>query len=467
MIPLKFGTDGWRAIIAKDYTVDNVARVAEATALWLLEHSEKPSIVIGHDCRFGGEMFAETTALIMCKHGIPVKLAKGFVSTPMISLGANKLNCPLGVIITASHNPPSYNGYKIKASYGGPAVPATIAEVEDLIPDFVPEFGGSVAEFAEKGLVEYVDLETMYVDAAKAYFDLKAIEDSGIVLAYDAMYGAGQNVIKRLLPNNTVLLHCDDNPGFKGQAPEPIHRNLLELSELVKNSPDVSAGLATDGDADRIGMYDQNGKFVDSHHLLLLFIHYLYKYKQQTGKVVVAFSVSNKIKKMCEAYGLDYEVTKIGFKYICEIMVEEDVLVGGEESGGIALKGNIPERDGVWDGLVILEYMAKTGKTMTELVEEIYAVVGAFSYDRYDLHITEELKQQVIADCKAGTYTELAGQTVTNLETIDGYKFYLGDGETVMIRPSGTEPVLRVYAEAPSPERVTEILESVKAMIMA
>lgn len=466
MIQLKFGTDGWRAIIAKDYTVDNVARVAEATALWLKQNSDKPSIVIGHDCRFGGELFAETTTLIMCKHGIPVKLAKGFVSTPMVSLGANRFNCPLGVIITASHNPPSYNGYKIKASYGGPAVPKTIAEVEDLIPDYVPEFSGSVEEFVKQGLVEYVDLETMYVEAAREYFDLKAIEDSGIIVAYDAMYGAGQNVVKRLLPNNTVLLHCDDNPGFKGQAPEPIHRNLLELSELIKNSTDVDAGLATDGDADRIGMYDEHGNFVDSHHLLLLFIHYLYKYKKETGKVVVAFSVSNKVKKMCEAYGLDYEVTKIGFKYICEIMVNEDVLVGGEESGGIALKGNIPERDGVWDGLVILEYMAKTGKKMTELVQEIYDVVGAFAYDRYDLHITEELKQQIIANCKDNKYLELGGQKVTNVETIDGFKYYLGDDITIMIRPSGTEPVLRVYAEAPTAEQVTTLLEAVKAQLL-
>lgn len=466
MIQLKFGTDGWRAIIAKDYTVDNVTRVAEATALWLKQNSDKPSIVIGHDCRFGGEMFAETTALVMCKHGIPVKLAKGFVSTPMVSLGAKEFNCPLGVIITASHNPPSYNGYKIKASYGGPAIPKTIAEVEELIPDFVPELGGSIEEYVKQGLIEYVDLETMYVDAAKNYFDLKAIEDSGIIVAYDAMYGAGQNVVKRLLPNNTVLLHCDDDPGFKGQAPEPIHRNLLELSELIKNSTDVDAGLATDGDADRIGMYDENGQFVDSHHLLLLFIHYLYKYKNETGKVVVAFSVSNKIKKMCEAYGLDYEVTKIGFKYICEIMVNEDVLVGGEESGGIALKGNIPERDGVWDGLVILEYMAKTGKKMTELVQEIYDVVGAFAYDRYDLHLTEELKQQIIANCKDNKYTQLAGNDVTKVETIDGFKYYLGDDITIMIRPSGTEPVLRVYAEAPTAEQVTTLLEGVKAQLL-
>lgn len=467
MIKIKFGTDGWRAIIAREYTEDNVKRVALATALWLKQKSDNPSIVIGHDCRFGGQMFAEATALVMCNNGIKVKLAQGFVSTPMVSLGANKYGCELGVIITASHNPPSYNGYKLKAQYGGPAIPSVVQEVEDIIPDSVPDVTGSIEDYVTQGLIEYVNLEQLYIDQLKGYFDFEAIEKSGIILGYDAMYGAGQNVIRRVLPNNSVLLHCDNNPGFMGQAPEPIHRNLMELSELVKNSPDLSGGLATDGDADRIGMYDENGVFVDSHHLLLMFIHYLHKYKGLNGKVVVAFSVSNKIKKMCEQYGLEYEVTKIGFKYICEIMVNEDVLVGGEESGGIALKGHIPERDGIWDGLTILEFMAKTGKTMTGLVQEIYDVVGAFSYDRYDLHITEALKQSTIQKCQSGGFTKLAGAAIQKTETIDGFKYYLNEDETVMIRPSGTEPVLRVYAEAPSYKRVIEILEATKAAIMA
>lgn len=465
MTKIKFGTDGWRAIIAKDYTVENVARVAEATALWVKQHGSYNTIVLGHDCRFGGELFAETTALVIAAHGIKVKMSKGFVSTPMVSFGTAKLGADIGVIITASHNPPSYNGYKLKSNAGGPSSPAVIAEVEDLIPDTAPAIKGDLTELEKQGLLEWIPLEDMYIDHVKANFDFDAIEESGISLAYDAMYGAGQNVIRRLLPN-AALLHCDHNPGFHGRAPEPLHRNLQELSELIKNDVSIDAGLATDGDADRIGMYDENGNFVDSHHILLLLVHYLHKYKGMTGKVVIAFSVSNKLKKLCKAYGIEIEVTKIGFKYISEIMVKEDVLVGGEESGGIAIKGHIPERDGIWDGLVLLEFMAKTGKKLTELIQEVYDVVGAFSYDRYDLHLTEEKKQSIIANCQSNTYKTFAGTDIAQLETIDGYKYYLGEDETLMIRPSGTEPVLRVYAEAATPARVKQMLEETKAALL-
>lgn len=459
MTPIKFGTDGWRAIIAKDFTVDNVTRVAEATAKWVKERSMSPSVVIGYDCRFGGEMFADTVALVMCRHNIKVKLGKGFVSTPMISLGAKAYDCDMGIIITASHNPPSYNGYKLKGGFGGPASPQTISEVEALIPEKTPPAEGSIKDFVKKGLIEYVDLEELYLDHVKKNFDLKAIERAGIVLAYDAMYGAGQNVLPKILPD-AILLHCDYNPGFKGQAPEPLDKNLKELSATIKKSSDINAGLATDGDADRIGMFDEKGNFVDAHHLLLLLVHYMYKYKGMSGKVVTAFSVTNKVKKMCQKYGLAHETTKIGFKYICEIMMKEDVLVGGEESGGIAVKGHIPERDGIWDGLVILELMAKSGKSLTELVKEVYDVVGAFSYDRNDLHITEDLKARVLANCKQGNYKAFGSNTITKVEDIDGYKFYFGDDETVMVRASGTEPVLRVYAEAPTKKRVKELLEA-------
>jgi phosphomannomutase len=256
------------AIIAKEYITDNVARVSIAVADWLIENNQNSSVVIGHDCRFAGELFAETTAKVLASKGVLVKLAKGFVSTPMVSLGVLNEKATLGVVITASHNPPSYNGYKLKGDFGGPLLPADISAVESKIPDVnnVDYNSISMDDLVANNQVVYVDLEDAYCKHAAANFDLDLINNSDMNFAYDAMYGAGMNAIKRLLPK-TALLHCDDNPGFLGTAPEPIHRNLLEFSDLMKNN-DLDCGLATDGDADRIGLYDSKGNFIDSHHLI-------------------------------------------------------------------------------------------------------------------------------------------------------------------------------------------------------
>jgi len=467
MYQIKFGTDGWRGIIAADFTVDNVKRVAQGTAEYLKKnHSDNLSIVLGHDCRFAGELFAETVAQIMCANGIKVKLAKGFVSTPMVSLGAVKYGAALGVIITASHNPPAYNGYKLKAHYGGPSSPAVIDAVEANIPDSVNMNLKPMKELVDGKMVEYVDLETLYVNEVEAKFDLDTIKKSGMEFAYDAMYGAGQNAMRRLFPEIT-LLHCEHNPGFDGQAPEPIHKNLHEFSELIRVSEDIDCGLVTDGDADRIGLYNKKGEFVDSHHIILLLVHYLHKYKGMSGKVITTFSATSKITALAKAYGLDIEITKIGFKYICEKMVTENVLVGGEESGGIAIKGFIPERDGIWIGLTLWEFMAKTGKSLDDLIREVYDVVGSFAMGRIDLHITEEIKQTVLANCKVGKYTSFGNYTIERTEDLDGFKFHLGNGEWVMIRASGTEPVLRVYSESATKEGAAKILEATKTAILA
>lgn len=463
--PIKFGTDGWRAIIADEYTVDNVMRVAEATALFMKQRKMKKA-VIGHDCRFGGALFVSTTARVLGAYGIKCHVASDFVSTPMVSLGVVKLKADLGVVITASHNPPSYNGFKLKAAYGGPSIPSDIAAVEALIPDVctlakLP----SLSDLVQKKLLVDVDLETMYLRHARKNFDLKSIKQSAGKLAYDAMYGAGQRAMRKLLPRS-VFLRCDVNPGMHGKAPEPIHRNLLDLSETVKKNPKITAGLANDGDADRIGMYDEDGNFVDSHHLLLILLLYLYKYKNMRGKVVFTFSVTDKLKKMAEKFGLPYEITKVGFKYIAEIMTKEDVLVGGEESGGLAVKGHIPERDGIWMGLLVLEFMAKTGKTVKGLVQEVYKEVGAFAFDRDDLHITEEQKQAVIKACNARSYKAFGSYKIQGVEDLDGWKFLLGDEKWVMIRASGTEPVLRVYAQAGSLAETRKMLDATKETIL-
>jgi phosphomannomutase len=323
----------------------------------------------------------------------------------------------------------------------------------------------SMQQLKNDGLIEYTDLETMYCKHVESNFDLKAIRESGLTFAYDAMFGAGQNVIKRLLPEVT-LLHCDHNPSFNGTAPEPIHKNLKEFSQLIKNSKAIDCGLATDGDADRIGLYDNEGKFVDSHHLILLLIKYLVEEKKMTGKVVTAFSVSPKVGKMCKHYGLEQQITKIGFKYISSSMASEDVLLGGEESGGIAIKGHIPERDGIWMGLTIWEYMAKSKKSVQQLISEVYKIVGTFTFERSDLHLQEEVKNRIVANCQNNAYTSFGTYKIQRIENTDGYKYYFNDNEWLLIRASGTEPVLRNYAESDSPQKVNLILKAAEQTLL-
>lgn len=465
MYTIKFGTDGWREIIADNYTVENVKRVSHATAEWLKNTSTNHTCTVGYDCRFGGKMFAENTARVLASHGIKVFLSEGFCSTPMISLANTKLGTFAGIIITASHNPPSYNGYKIKAHYGGPVIPAEIEKVEALIQySELPETS-SLGTYIANGLIVYANFEDIYMDHIASKFDVATLQAYAPQFSYDAMYGAGQNVIRRLLPGAT-LMHCDYNPGFNGTAPEPILKNLVEFSEMIAMTPGIACGLATDGDADRIGFFDSKGRFVDSHHLILLLMQYLHHDKGLSGKIVKSFSVSSKIDKLAKHLNLETITTKIGFKYICEYMITDDVLIGAEESGGIAVKGHIPERDGIWMGLLVLEYMAKTGKSIEQLIDDTYAIVGAFAVERYDLHIEELQKQAIIASCKNNQYSAFGDYKVERVEDMDGFKFHLGNEEWVMIRPSGTEPVLRVYAESKDSASAYKILDACKAAIL-
>jgi len=467
MTKIKFGTDGWRAIIAKEFTTDNVARVSLAVAEFLNENNENPTVVIGHDCRYAGELFAETAAKVLAVKGVKVLLAKDFVSTPMVSLGVVNHKANIGVVITASHNPPSYNGYKLKGDFGGPLLPNDITDVENRIPDTnsVDIDSISLESLMSEGKIEYINLEDEYCNHAEDSFDLDSIRNSNLELAYDSMFGAGKNVISRLLPE-TLQIHTDENPGFHGQAPEPIHRNLLEFSELIKSEGNIDCGLATDGDADRIGLYNSKGEFIDSHHIILLLIHYLVKYKSWSGKVVTAFSCSVKVEQMCKHYGLEQETVQIGFKHIAGKMIKEDVLIGGEESGGIATKGHIPERDGIWMGLILFEFMAKSGKSLDDLISEVYEIVGLFSFERIDLHIDEDIKKSIVQNCKDGNYSSFGKYNVDRIETTDGFKFFFDDDTWLMIRSSGTEPVLRTYAESSSQEKCFDILEDTRKTLL-
>jgi phosphomannomutase len=310
------------------------------------------------------------------------------------------------------------------------------------------------------GSIEFINLEAIYLQKIESSFDLDMIRKSGIKIGFDAMYGSGRSVLQKILPG-VLDIHCDDNPGFKGQAPEPIEKNLQELKQLVLDL-NLDFGLAVDGDADRIGLFDGKGNFVDSHHLILLLIHYLHKYKGMNGKVCVAFSTTSRINKMCEHYNLPLEISKIGFKYICKTMISEDVLLGGEESGGIAVKGHIPERDGIWIGLTVLEFMAKTGKSVSEIIEEIYSITGRFGLERYDLHLKEDVKNTIVENCKNGKYLTFGNYQVKKVDDLDGFKYYFSDDEWMLIRASGTEPILRAYAESFSKEQAEEILKAGK-----
>jgi phosphomannomutase len=461
---IKFGTDGWRGVIAKDFTFANLSRVCQALYLWLQKYNREPTVAIGYDCRFNGELFAKYVANYLALHHCRCFISSSFVSTPMVSLATVQKQCNVGVMITASHNPPEYSGFKVKGPFGGPAFPDTIAEIEAFIPENAPIVEDRFDELLEAKAIEYYDMEALYINRIKQAFDLKAIINANITIGFDAMYGSGQRVFRKLFPS-AELLHCDYNPSFLGQAPEPIARNLVPFQQFIL-SKNLQLGLATDGDADRLGLFDERGRFIDSHHILLLLIHYLVRYQGKKGKVVCTFSCSGKVAKLAAYYGLPFQVTKIGFKYIGQIMAAEQVLVGGEESGGIAVAGHIPERDGIYIGVTLLEFMAKTGKKISELIQEVYDIVGPFAVERIDLAITEEQKKRLLLQCKENKIDQLGLRKVSRSENLDGYKYFFSEDSWVMIRPSGTEPVLRIYAEAPTSSEALDILEATQSLLL-
>ena len=462
MTDITFGTDGWRVIIADGFTFRNLDTVARATVRWLRRRqSTSPKVVIGYDTRFMGAEFAQYVARVFASNEVHVVLSESFTPTPAVSWATRAFECQVGVVITASHNPPEYNGFKLKADFGGPATPEMISAVEgemsSLVGDAVPP--PSFERFKREKCIDVRDVTAGYLDYIRERLDLDAIRSSGIRLAHDAMFGAGQGMVKRLLGEAHVFeLRCDWNPGFHGQAPEPIERNLEGLSEAVVLEK-CGAGIANDGVADRVGMYDELGQFVDSHTLLSLLVKYLHKERGKTGEVVKTFSTTSLIDRMAKSYGLHVETTPIGFKYIASVIVNRDVLVGGEESGGIAVKGHLPERDGVYIGLLIVEMMVKRGKKLSELVQELHDEFGPHFCRRIDLHTTEAKKQNVLRRLREeGGLDEIAGHPVRSMETLDGFKHLTDDG-WLLVRPSGTEPVLRIYSEAPMPETANEFIQ--------
>ena len=451
---VKFGTDGWRAIIAKEYTYDNLKLAALATGKYFLAHPDKSNgVCVGYDTRFMSKEFARFTAEVLSSMGLKVFLADSFVSTPAVSLYTRDKRLAGGVMITASHNPPQYNGFKVKASYGGPAHPEVIDEIEQNLLTVDP----ATPVEADESLITMIDMKSHYVSYLEAKLDLKSIKSSGLKIAHNAMYGAGQDMITRLFDETMVnCYHCSQNPGFGGINPEPIPNYIGDFVEFFKEV-ETDVAIINDGDADRVGMLDEQGEFVDSHKLFAIILKYLVEEKGERGEVAKTFALTDIIDKLCEKHDLKMHLLPVGFKHVSRLMTTNDILIGGEESGGIGITSFLPERDGVYIGLLILEIMARREKTLTGLVEELYEEFGFFSYNRNDLRVAESKKAAIIAAAADGKLKSIAGYPVTGFNDLDGFKYHF-EGGWLLIRASGTEPVLRIYCEADSTEKVEKVL---------
>lgn len=465
MVKITFGTDGWRGLIADDYTFENVGRVALAFAQFYKKHPKiAHGVVVGGDARFGSQDFAAHAARVIASQGILVWLADRVVSTPMLSLGIIKKKAAAGVMITASHNPPAWNGFKIKAEYGGSALVRDIKKVEEKVANIIAKGSAvkmkSMEELHSAGLVRTIDLHALYIADIRKKIDLDAIRRSGMKIAYDVMYGAAFGVMKHILPEVTCI-HDEHNPGFHGIPPEPLSQNVREFRALVREGG-YSYGMVTDGDADRLGAVDEHGNFVSTQLLIPILLKYLFHYRKQKGCVVKTISVSDIVPRMCEAYGIRLLERPVGFKYVTEIMIQEPVLIGGEESGGVGTSLHIPERDGIFNNLLVCEYLALRKMTLSEAVDEIYREFGRVYYDRIDFHTTEGNKQRILASCTKGL-AKIGPYPVRSVETLDGFKFRI-DGGWLLIRASGTEPILRFYAEADTQTKVTTLLKAAKAL---
>lgn len=464
---IKFGTDGWRGVIAREFTFDNVSIVAQATFDYMRsEGLTAKGVVIGYDRRFLSREFAERSAEIAVANGIKVLFTDGFTPTPAVSWAVNSRKAGLGIMITASHNPPVYNGFKVKEGFGGSARPSTTLKIEKQVGENITDNRAipsvPFAQGVSSGMITLFDANAEYYDQLGRYVDLELIRKSAIPFVADPMFGAGSGAFPRLFPGCKEL-HGDENPAFGGQAPEPIMEHLLELSATVKNGS-FRAGLALDGDADRIGAVDENGDFFSSHMIYTVIMRHLIERKGMKGGVVKTVSTTQMINRLAEKYGLELFETPIGFKHICELMLEHDILMGGEESGGLGVKGHIPERDGILMGLLLLESIAMTGKGLKEQLDETMDEIGHFYYRRIDVQISQDAKELLIAGLTSAPPAEIAGSKVAATNFADGFKFIFDSGAWLLIRPSGTEPVLRLYSEAGSLVEVERYLTAAKGI---
>ena len=465
---IKFGTDGWRGIIADDFTFDNVRRVAGAIASYALKYEEaQRGVFVGYDARFASPRAAQVVAEVLAASGIPVKLANDYTPTPAISYAVKHQGAAGGVMVTSSHNPWNWNGVKFKAKFGGSATPAIMKRIEE-------ELAAGAMPKGTKATVEEVDFKKAYVAAVSSFVDMDLIAKTKFKFAVDAMYGSGRGVLTGIFAGRGVqyvAIREELNPLFPGINPEPIEPHTAMLQETVVREK-CDAGLATDGDADRVGAVAEDGSFVDSHKIFCVILRWLLERKKWPGDVVRGFNTTRMINRIAAKYGRKLHETPIGFKYIADLMMEGDILMGGEESGGIGYSRFLPERDGVLNCLLLANVMAEEGKPLGQLVKELQSEFGAHYYGRRDLHIPEEMKQSSIERARSESTQTLGRYRVIKKEHMDGVKFFLdaptnGDGAEawLLFRTSGTEPLLRLYSEASSPELVRELLAAGESFV--
>jgi alpha-D-glucose phosphate-specific phosphoglucomutase len=464
---IKFGTDGWRAVISDTFTFANLRLVAQAIADYVLEEAGggQPEAVIGFDTRFLSDRYAAEVARVMAGNEIISHLTRADAPTPAISFAVVDKKATAGVMISASHNPPRYNGVKLKAAFGGAALSDQVKRVEAyLIRNQEASRGPNVMDYQvalDKGLIQRFDPAWAYYEHLSKLIDLDVVSDGELRVVADAMYGSARKCFTDILARTRCQvreIRGEMNPGFGGIHPEPLAHYLNALGAAIQ-SYHADLGLATDGDGDRIGAMDALGNFVDPHHIFALALRYLVEERGLTGRVVKTVSTTRMVDRLAARYNLPLEETPVGFDYIAEHMLEGDVLIGGEESGGISIKGHIPEGDGVLMGLLLLEIVSAAGVSLHELVADLQASVGPAHYTRRDMPLRHPVaKADMVARLTGDVPESLGGQGVVEVKTTDGVKYILADDSWLLIRPSGTEPVLRVYAEAREPGMVEALL---------
>ncbi len=469
--PIRFGTDGWRGIIADDFTFANVRICAQAVAAYLKKSGlAERGLVIGYDTRFASEDFARATAEVICGNGIKVYLCDKTTPTPVVSYGVLEKKAGGAVVITASHNPAQWNGFKYKSEDGASAPTEVIAEIENNIKSVITKDKPkrlSLAE-AEKGdLIEYVDLSIAYRKQIKKFIDLDEPGKGKLRIVVDSMHGAGAGYFNMLLKNSShqiIDINDNRNPSFPYmKQPEPIAVNLSKLSNIVKEEK-ADVGIATDGDADRIGIIDEEGNYITQLQVFALLALYLLEVRKQRGAIVKTITTTSMLDRLGEIYKVPVHETAVGFKYVAPVMLRENAMIGGEESGGYGFRGHVPERDALLAGLFFIDLMLKTGKKPSQLLDYLYGKVGSHHYNRIDIEFPEEQREAIVNRIRKNSPPTLGGLKVFKKDTLDGFRFILDDTSWLLIRFSGTEPLLRVYAESDNLDRVERLLEEGRRM---